>query len=93
MAIVNINEKYRVKADSMNHTLESKNIVQDKETGEKKEKWIAKGYYSSFESVFKALWKAELIKKIDNEECDLKEFLKIAKEVKEELHSLLKDFL
>ena len=91
--IVQINKNYRASVDNKNYTLEKRNLITDKKTKEKKESWVFQGYYTSFESLFKSLWKIELTKKIKNKTVELQTFVEIAKEVKNEIHKILKDFI
>lgn len=91
--IVQINKNYRVVVDSRNYILEKRTMVVDKKTKEKKESWKFQGYYANFESLFKSLWEIELTEKIKNKTVELQTFVEIAKEVKNEIHKILKDFI
>lgn len=91
--IVQINKNYRVAVDSRNYILEKRTMVVDKKTKEIKESWTFQGYYANFESLFKSLWKIELTEKIKNKTVELQTFVEIAKEVKNEIHKILKDFI
>ena len=85
--VVHLNDIYRVEIDEMNHILWEKRTVTKRDGGEKQEKEIVAGYFSSMASVLKFIVRRKLYQSKD--ECEnMEEYITKLQEVVKQVESI-----